>query len=108
MPRTGELIRQARLAAGLTQRELAERAGKAVSVIGRWERGEVRPSLETVQEIVEAAGLRLDVAIVDDEHDRGLIAETLRLSPRQRLVRVMRMANLVLAGRERMRGRVPA
>ncbi|MGH9166623.1 MAG: helix-turn-helix domain-containing protein [Acidimicrobiia bacterium] len=30
----GHLIRQARLRAGLTQRELAERAGKATSVIG--------------------------------------------------------------------------
>lgn len=108
MTSSGALIRSARLSAGLTQRELAERAGKAVSVIGRWERGEVLPPLETVAALVEAAGLHLEVSVTDGGHDLGLITQTLALSPAERLERVTRMANLVLAGRERMRERLPA
>ncbi|MBA2336769.1 MAG: helix-turn-helix transcriptional regulator [Acidimicrobiia bacterium] len=109
MAGSAELIRRARLAAGLTQRQLAERADKAVSVIGRWERGEVLPSLETVIDLISAAGLRLQVGIVDElEHDRGLIAESLALTPQQRLVRVTKLANMVLAGRERMGGTLRA
>jgi len=102
---SGELIRRARLRAGLTQRELADRAGKAHSVIGRWERDEVRPSLETLGEVVDATGFRLRVEVVDaDDHDLGLIVESLAMTPTERLERVMAMANLVLAGRERVRG----
>ena len=104
MSTSGDFIRQARLAAGLTQRQLAERAGRAVSVIGRWERGEVLPSLETVVELVQAAGMRLQIGVVDElDHDRGLIVESLALTPEERLARVAKLANMVLAGRERMR-----
>jgi DNA-binding XRE family transcriptional regulator len=49
--------------AGLSQVELARRACKATSVIGRWERGEVRPSLETLSEVIRAAGLELGVTL---------------------------------------------
>jgi DNA-binding XRE family transcriptional regulator len=45
---SGDLLREARRRAGLSQAELARRAGKPTSVIGRWERGEVKPSLETL------------------------------------------------------------
>ena len=55
---SGDLLREARLRAGLSQAELARRAGKARSAIGRWERGEVLPSFETLRELVRACGLR--------------------------------------------------
>ena len=42
------LIREARLRAGLTQQELADRSGRERSVIARWEQGAVAPSLETL------------------------------------------------------------
>ena len=42
---SGDLIKEARLRAGLTQTELGARLGKAQSVIARWERDEVSPSL---------------------------------------------------------------
>ena len=38
---SGELLREARLRAGLTQAELAERAGTARSQVSRYERGHV-------------------------------------------------------------------
>ena len=49
---TGDLIKEARLRAGLTQAELGARLGKAQSVIARWERDDVSPSLETLRDIV--------------------------------------------------------
>jgi len=50
-------VRGARLAAGLTQRELARRAGVAPSVISRIESGEVkRPDWSTTERIAAALG----------------------------------------------------
>jgi transcriptional regulator with XRE-family HTH domain len=43
----GDLPREARRRAGLSQAELTRRAGKPTSVIGRWERGE--PMLAAVE-----------------------------------------------------------
>lgn len=83
---SGDIIRQARLRAGLSQSELGGRAGKAASAIGRWERGEVRPPLETVLALVRAAGLDLEMAIVSaDDHDRILIRRCLEQPPADRL-----------------------
>ncbi len=50
--RSADLIREARLRAGLTQYELAERSGRDRSVIARWEQGGVAPSVETLVELV--------------------------------------------------------
>ena len=47
---SADLIREARLRAGLTQHELAERSGRDRSVIARWEQGTVAPSIETLVE----------------------------------------------------------
>lgn len=59
-----ELLRTARTGAGLSQNELARRAGVAQSVISAYERGHRKPSLETLLRLVAATGgtLRVDVA----------------------------------------------
>jgi len=44
------LIREARLRAGLTQQQLADRTGRERSVIARWEQGAVSPSITRWQE----------------------------------------------------------
>ncbi len=84
---SGDLIREACRRAGLTQRQLAEQAGKAPSVIGRWERGEVKPPLETVVELIRACGLELGFGIYesDDGHDLALIQRALRRTPAERV-----------------------
>ena len=46
--RSAAIIREARLRAGLSQYELAERCGRKRGVIARWEQGTVAPSLETL------------------------------------------------------------
>lgn len=91
---SGILLREARLRAGLSQAELARRAGKARSAIGRWERGEVQPSFETLRELVRACGLDIGYGLYAyDDHDAGLIRESLRLTPVQRLRTGVRAAN---------------
>jgi transcriptional regulator with XRE-family HTH domain len=86
--RSADLIREARLRAGLTQYELAERSGRDRSVIARWEQGAVAPSIETLVELVRACGFDLPLELVS--HDAAG-AERLRrnalLSPERRVQR---------------------
>ena len=57
----GALLRQARQAAGLTQREVAARAGVQQSVVSAYESGGREPSLATLSSLVEACGVSLEV-----------------------------------------------
>jgi predicted transcriptional regulator len=59
----GGLVRQARTAAGLTQAELARRAGTTQSAIARLEAGEVSPRWDTVLSLVTATGGRLEITL---------------------------------------------
>jgi DNA-binding XRE family transcriptional regulator len=52
----GDLLRQARQGAGLSQVELAARAGVTQSVISAYESGHRQPSLPTLTALIEAAG----------------------------------------------------
>lgn len=85
---SADLIREARLRAGLSQSRLGRRLGVHPTAISRWERGLARPSLETLREVVRACGLELTLGLTNaDEHghDASLIERSLRLSPAQRL-----------------------
>ena len=83
---SGYLLREARLRAGLTQAALARRVGKAPSAIGRWERGEVLPSFETLRSLIRATGLELTLGIAAaDDHDLALVRRCLARSPAERL-----------------------
>jgi transcriptional regulator with XRE-family HTH domain len=86
---SGDLLREARSRAGLSQAELARRAGKATSVIGRWERGEVKPSLETLRSVVRACDLDLRFRLEprDDAQDAAIVA-ALDLTPEERLAQL--------------------
>ena len=97
---SADLLREARLRAGLTQAELAERAGTARSQISRYERGDVLPSLETLRRLVGACGLELGFRLFNadvEEHDATLIAQTLPLTPEQRVDRAVRAVKRVYA-----------
>jgi transcriptional regulator with XRE-family HTH domain len=89
--RSGDLIREARLRAGLTQYELAERSGRDRSVIARWEQGIVAPSLETLVDLVRACGFDLPLELVP--YDQATVARLRKnalLSPERRLQRFLR------------------
>ena len=97
---SGDLLREARLRAGLTQAELAERAGTARSQISRYERGDVLPSLETLRRLVGACGLELGFRLFNadvGEHDATLIAQTRPLTPEQRVDRAIRAVRHIYA-----------
>ena len=82
----GQLIRQARLVAGLTQQELGQRVGKAAPHIARWERDAVDPGFETVRTLIRACGLDLSLELTayDDSPDAEL-EHNLRLTAAERL-----------------------
>ena len=67
------LLQLARLKAGLTQRELAERAGVPDTMISAYERDQRQPTLATLLRLLHAAGfdLRLHLAAYDP-HDEVL------------------------------------
>ena len=59
-----EAMLAARIAAGLTQAEVAARAGTTQSAIARLESGSVSPSIETLRKYAKAVGKRLKVEMV--------------------------------------------
>jgi transcriptional regulator with XRE-family HTH domain len=87
---SGDLLVEGRRRAGISQAELARRSGVAPSLIGRYERYEVIPSLERLRALLRACGLELSfrLANVDtSDHDRALIERELRRTPAERLRR---------------------
>ena len=88
--RSASVIREARLRAGLTQAELADRTGRDRSVIARWEQGVVGPSLDTLLELVRACGFDLPLELVSYDDDRvARLQKNLILSPERRVRRLM-------------------
>jgi predicted nucleotidyltransferase/DNA-binding XRE family transcriptional regulator len=59
----GALLHQARQRAGLTQAELAEKAGVTQSVISAYESGQRQPSLPVLAALVGATGFELSTAV---------------------------------------------
>ncbi len=57
------LLREARTAAGLSQAELADKAGVTQSVISVYEAGRRQPSVPTLAALVAATGFELDLSI---------------------------------------------
>ena len=59
---TASLLREARLSAGLSQAELAERSGTSQATLSSYERGRKAPSAATLERILAAAGKQLATA----------------------------------------------
>jgi len=80
------LIRFSRLRAGLTQQELAKRAGISQPALARIESGRVVPRLDTAERILRACGMTLEAIPRGGQGvDRTTIRRLLKLSPRKRL-----------------------
>jgi transcriptional regulator with XRE-family HTH domain len=88
--RGGELIREARMRAGLTQSELSELTGRDRSVIARWEQGLISPPIESLLEIIHACGFDLPFVLVpiDKSADQEL-RESLLAPPSERVERLL-------------------
>jgi transcriptional regulator with XRE-family HTH domain len=83
-----QIIREARLKAGLTQTELADRLGRERAQVARWEIGGQEPSFENLQSVVEACGFSLRIEIAEREASPALDAEletSVPQAPQQRV-----------------------
>lgn len=87
----GVLLRTARRRNGLSQRQLAERAGVSQSVVSAYEAGRRQPALPTLQRLIEATGARLQITLEEPAEEP---AEPRRPGHVSRLVRERR-ADLV-------------
>jgi transcriptional regulator with XRE-family HTH domain len=85
-----------RLAAGLSQRELAKHAGTSQPAIARYERGVATPSWETLQRLAAGCGrwLKISAEPIPDQHDLELAETLLALTPSERLRALRRYAHL--------------
>lgn len=79
----GELLRRVRLEKGLTQRELADRAGTSQPVVSAYEHDRRDPTFCTLHRLLAAAGAQLQLetrpqpalprAVDEQEHARRLL-----------------------------------
>lgn len=98
-----QLVKSARIQAGLSQRALAKKAKTAQSVVARIELGETRPSLVTLNRLLSAAGFTMvaelekipvvDRSILDD------VPRILRMSAEDRLREVAQVSRFVTGAR---------
>jgi transcriptional regulator with XRE-family HTH domain len=96
----GDLIREARRRAALTQRELAERLGTTQSAIARLERGGTEPSYERVAEAVRACGLDLvPQLLAADDADWSVASTNLMVGSDERVRRHQAALRFAIAGR---------
>jgi len=82
-----ELIRTTRRRHGISQHSLALRAGTDQAAISRIERGEVSPSLETVERLLTAMGeqMRVGSEPLERRHDPLHLSAAMRRTPEERL-----------------------
>jgi transcriptional regulator with XRE-family HTH domain len=102
-PLSGAILRQARLRAGLTQRELAVRASTSQSVVARIEQGRSDPSTATLARLLAAAGFEILAELtpiaVADTHMLDDVGRILALTPEARLLEVRNVSRFEAAAR---------
>ena len=84
---TGSLIREARLADGLTQAQLARRLGITQPSVARMEAAGDEVSVATLQRALRALGRSLELRATKQEpsYDETLLRESLSRSPAERI-----------------------
>lgn len=86
MGMSARMLRHARRRAGLTQRQLAEKAGIPQATIARIESGAADPRVETLDCLLEATGMGLEVMPrLGIGVDRTQFDPYLAMSPSERL-----------------------
>src|SRR5687768_2669692 len=81
MAKASDLLIEARRRAGLTQAELARRAGVTRSVLNTYERGRREPGAETLNAILLAAGFELSLKpVIDLERNARILSDVLGLA----------------------------
>jgi transcriptional regulator with XRE-family HTH domain len=106
--RPGELVRTTRHGLGLSQRQLALRAGMTQAAVSRIEREKVSPSFTTLRELMVAMGREPDLSArrLPTDWDPIHMQSTLARTPEQRLALAIgwnRLAGRLAAAGERAR-----
>jgi len=100
-----DFVREARKRAGLTQRELAEKAGTTQSAIARLESGRTQPSFDAVVRLVRLCGMDLHTRLVPRDPAEWMQAQALLAHPPgERLERAVRFGQRI----QRLRDEVKA
>jgi y4mF family transcriptional regulator len=83
----GAFLRSRRLANGLTQAQLARRAGTSQAFVSQIENGDKSPTFDTLSRVLGVMGeeLRLEAAPVAHRYRRTDLAVEARRSPEERL-----------------------
>ncbi len=83
----GPVLRERRLVHGLSQEQLARRAGTTQAAISRIERGDVSPTFATLRSLLGALGEvpELVVRRAEGSHDPRHLADMAARSPERRL-----------------------
>jgi len=89
----GAIIQAVRRRSGLTQAELARRAGTSQPVISAYEHGRRDPTLGTLRKLVEAGGERLQMDAVAPGSDLPLPADEREHA--RRLLEVLTLADAI-------------
>jgi transcriptional regulator with XRE-family HTH domain len=86
---SGTLIRSTRERHGITQAQLALRAGTSQAAVSRIERDEISPSLDTIQRLLAAMGERLELHVrrIDGDFDADHLADSMAQTMSERLER---------------------
>lgn len=100
----GELVREARKRARMTQQELASAAGTTQSAIARLESGRNSPALEDVERMLRLCGFKLIVQLAPyDDSDLRQALAVAHETPEQRALRLGKTVNNLRRMREGMR-----
>jgi len=103
MPTTAALLREARTRAGLSQRQLAKRAGTAQSVVARIERGQTSPTWDTLERLLAAADCavnpQVEPRVVVEPQMLDDVPRILALTPEQRLEEVANVSRFLAHAR---------
>lgn len=77
----GERLQKARKERKVSQDEMAKMLGVHAPIIGRYERGEVKPSIEVAAKIAEALGVSLDylTGLSDQLLDKSMISRIVEM-----------------------------
>jgi transcriptional regulator with XRE-family HTH domain len=78
-------LREARQASGMSQRDLAARAGLPQSTVARIESGVVSPRLDTFERLLSLCGFRLALSLLGEGVDRTVMRELITLEPDEQL-----------------------
>lgn len=92
MHSVAQLIKKARDEAGMTQSELARRAGTSQANIAKYETGRMSPSVSTLERVLHAAGFGLHLAAVPEQAPTDLSGRRARKlrSHRMEILRIAR------------------